>query len=328
MLVDIYPWHNNIWQSWQQLLAQERLHHAILLSAPCGSGKTALAGLLAKTLLCKNSKQEQKGREVSILPCCHCHSCLLFAADTHPDLHWIKPEVTGKQIGVEQIRQVTQYAWQSSQLGGERVILIEDADKMGDAGANALLKTLEEPPLRCHFILLVSSISRLLPTVVSRCNKWIPKLADENIVKQWLENELKMSVSLQTVRLHRGAPLAAKNFVESGNIKNHQSILNEMINYLTHKQGLFSLTDKLVKSDQQGLRWLSYLFLDVMKLQQGTKEGLVHTDLVSKLSTLSTRSPPTLICTQLQELNKLQALIVKHSGLNKELLISSWLSGF
>ncbi|WP_407330606.1 DNA polymerase III subunit delta' [Enterovibrio sp. 27052020O] len=319
MQANVYPWHHELWQNWQQLLGQERMHHAILLSAPKGSGKLALAAMLAKTILCKNAVTE---------PCGVCHSCQLFDADTHPDFHWLKPEAEGKQLGVDAVRAGNKYAWETSQLGGERVILVQNADSMGEAAANALLKTLEEPPAHCHFILLCESMESMLPTVVSRCNKWKPKLPEEIVVKRWVESGLFDSVPLQVIRINRGAPLAAKAFIENGNLGKHEALLSAFVSFVSTRQGLFTLTDLLSKAQRDGLNWLSFLLLDVMKAQQGSQEAIVHCDSTEQLHAIGKAVNPSKVTSQLMALNKLKAELVKHTGLNSELLLSRWLSGF
>ncbi|USH03610.1 DNA polymerase III subunit delta' [Grimontia kaedaensis] len=319
MQAKLYPWHQEIWQNWQQLLGQDRLHHALLLSAPKGSGKIELAAILAKTILCKNGVTE---------PCGMCHSCQLFDADTHPDFHWLKPESEGKQLGVDAVRAGNQYAWETSQLGGQRVILIQNADRMGEAAANALLKTLEEPPSHCHFILLSQSMDTMLPTVVSRCNKWKPKLPEETVVKRWVEGELFESVPLQVLRINRGAPLAAKAFIEDGSVGKHKALVDAFADFVSKKQGLFSVTDLIVKAQQEGLQWLSFLMLDIIKVQQGSEEAIVHCDDMKTVQNLASALPQAKVMSQLMALNRLKAELSKHTGLNSELLISRWLSEF
>lgn len=308
-----------LWQQWQQLLAADRLHHAILLSAPNGSGRLALAGMLAKTLLC------QKGQ---LSPCSQCHSCQLFDADTHPDFHILKPEKQGKLIGVDAVRQSNHWALETSQLGGQRVILIQHAESLGEAAANAILKTLEEPPASCHFILLTDSIDSLLPTITSRCNKWKAPLPDENVVKRWVEDELYQSIPLQVVRLHRGAPLAAKAFIEEGNIKIHHQVVTQFCEYLQSKSGLFSAVDLLVKHYPSSLDWISYLLLDLVKVKSGIEEDIVHCNLMETLSVVAAMTSTSQLHSQLRTLNRLQRKLTQHTGLNTELLVSQWLLEF
>ncbi len=319
MQANVFPWHAETWQHWKTLLGQKSLHHAVLLASPKGSGRLALAAMLAKTILCKNGSQE---------PCGVCHSCELFVADTHPDFHLVKPEAEGKQICVDALRAVNHYAWKTSQLGGRRVILIQDADHLGEAAANTILKTLEEPPSSCYFILVVASMNTMLPTVVSRCNKSRPKQPKEDFVKRWVESELFQSVPIQVIRINRGAPLAAKAFIENGNVTIHEALMDAFAGYLENKQGMFILTEKLIKTSGNGLQWLSFLLLDVMKLQQATNEGLVHCESLSLVEKVSYTISSSLVIRQLMALNKMKAHLTRNLGLNNELMISNWLSDF
>ncbi|ATF10480.1 DNA polymerase III delta prime subunit [Candidatus Enterovibrio altilux] len=293
--------------------------HAVLFTAPKGNGRLALAAMLAKTLLCENSVTE---------PCSICHSCQLFEAETHPDFHVIKPETEGKKISVDAVRTVNKYAWETSHLGGRCIILIQNADSMGEAAANAVLKTLEEPPLNCYFILFTASIDHMLTTVVSRCDKWHLKLPHESVVKCWVESELFESVPLQVIRINRGAPLAAKAFVERGSLALHEELITEFSAYVALKQNLFIVTKKLIKSGSDALQWLSFLLLDVMKLQLGTTEGIVHSDSMILVEQISYSVSFTLVMRQLTALNRLKNDLIKNSGLNHELMLSRWLSDF
>lgn len=314
-----YPWQVDIWGKWQQLLRQSRMGHAILLSGAKGSGRKALAKLLAKTYLCKHSLTE---------PCELCQSCQLVSAGTHPDLHWVEPEAEGKSIGIDIIRRTNKYAIETSQLGAERVIVITTADKMGEAGANALLKTLEEPPEKCHFILLTQSIDALLPTVVSRCNTWKIGVPHEETVKKWVEAQLAQTVSLQTIRLNRGAPLLAKAFVESGEGASHQAVFDNFSSFIVNQGDPFAFIDTLPKETAQALQWLSFILLDIIKLQQGSTEAIVHCEKMDTLVHLSQCISLEKALNQLVGLNKLNANLAKHTGLNAPLLISAWLFDF
>ncbi|MGL5291532.1 MAG: DNA polymerase III subunit delta', partial [Vibrionaceae bacterium] len=191
-LGQIYPWQQATWQAWLPLVQQNRLHHALLYCAPSGSGELALLQRLSQALLCQHKEAT---------PCHTCHSCRLFVSGAHPDFHHVTPKEAGKSLGVDLIRECSEKALQSSQLNGRRVILIEPCEQMGEAAANALLKTLEEPPQGCHFILLTHSLEGMLATVVSRCfvHKAAPPAAE--LVQQWLTVELGQEASLQSVRL-------------------------------------------------------------------------------------------------------------------------------
>ncbi|WP_120511292.1 DNA polymerase III subunit delta' [Photobacterium salinisoli] len=314
-----YPWLTTVWQQWQQLLSQDRLHHAMLLISPAGCAGDVLIRQLAKTVLCQNGVEE---------PCGICHSCQLFEAGTHPDCHSISPQ-DGKAIGVDMVRQCNHWAWETSQLGGKRVVLIEQSEHMGEAAANALLKTLEEPPANCQFILTATELDRLLPTINSRCNKWRLPLPSEQDVKRWVENKLMQSIKLEAVRLNGNAPLAALAFIEQGQDIRHQNLLAEFHQFLSPPfSGLFSVADSCMKDGHSSLKWLSYFLVDCLKVRQGAEQHLIHCEsapLVRQVAGLLTTA--TLLA-QLKGLNALIRELETHPGLNDELLISDWLSGF
>ena len=149
----------------QQLLAmlrEGRLPHALLFIGPDGIGKKMLGKTLAAAILCK----QQDG------PCDRCQSCQAMRLASHPDYYEVLPETRGKSakvIRIEQIREMQTVASRYPVLSSSRVVLIDEADRMNEAAANSLLKTLEEPEGQVTFILITSARSSLLDTIVSRC---------------------------------------------------------------------------------------------------------------------------------------------------------------
>jgi len=316
----LYPWQQSLWQSWQLLLGQGRLHHAILLLAVRGSGREVLTQQLAQTVLCQNCDTE---------PCGVCHSCKLFAAKTHPDFHIIAPLQEGKQIGVDAIRQCNRWAVETSQLAGQRVIMIEHADALGEAAANALLKTLEEPPSGCQFILTAQSLDSLLPTVNSRCNKWRLATPDEQETQRWVERQMMQTVKLESVRLNGGAPLATQKFIEQGQDIRHGNLLEALSNFLQPPfTGIYDVAALCTGEGMVSLKWLSYFLVDCIKLQQGVSTHLVHNESLDKVQAVASQISPAVLLSQVRKANELHRKLEKHTGLNEELLIVEWLAGF
>ncbi|MGF1698843.1 DNA polymerase III subunit delta' [Photobacterium makurazakiensis] len=316
----LYPWQESLWQNWQQLLDQERLHHAVLLLAPLGSGREALGKQLAHTVLCKNGLTE---------PCGVCHSCKLFSAGTHPDFHHVAPEQQGKQIGVDAIRQCNRWAVETSQLGGERIIMIDHADAMGEAAANALLKTLEEPPAGCQFILMASSLDNLLPTINSRCNKWRLAMPNEEQTQRWVEKQLMQSIKLETVRLNNCAPLATLQFIEQGQDIRYTKLLEAFAAFLQPPYiGLYDVAGLCNSEGHHSLKWLSYFMVDCLKLQQGVSSHLVHSESLPLIQQAASMVTPAVLMSQSRKANALFQQLDHHTGLNTELLLVEWLTGF
>ncbi len=152
------------------LAARQAFPHALLLTGSEGSGLAALAGALAAGLLC--DQPTAKGSACGI-----CSACRLLAAGNHPDLLWLSPaeadESAGRkaslQIRVEAVRQLIATLALSPHHGAMRVSVIQPAEAMNPATANALLKVLEEPPPGNVLLLISHRPMRLLPTLRSRC---------------------------------------------------------------------------------------------------------------------------------------------------------------
>lgn len=141
--------------------------HAYLISGASGVGKKTLSHLMAQYLLCQGQDK----------PCGLCPACVQVKAGNHPDVIVVQPgvpispEVSRdlKSIPVDEIRAVNELAGRHTFEGGQRVIIIRQAEKMTPGAQNALLKTLEEPMAGTVFLLITDSPELLLPTIISRC---------------------------------------------------------------------------------------------------------------------------------------------------------------
>jgi len=190
MINPIYPWQEGAWQQLHRLRA--RLPHAILFHGPEGIGKTAFAERFAQSLLCEASAPNGHA-------CGQCASCGWFAQYSHPDFRRVRPEALdegeggegddasdasdgkkaaksakapSKDIKIDQIRALSDFMNISTHRQGMRVIVLYPAEALNGASANAILKTLEEPPPQTMFLLVSNSLDRLLPTILSRCRKF------------------------------------------------------------------------------------------------------------------------------------------------------------
>ncbi len=144
-------------------LARDRLHHALLLAGPAGSGKRALALALASALNCDVAPGEGCGT---------CATCERIAGGIHPDVITLAREGAAQIIPIETVRRdVVAAVGLPPHEARERLFLIDEATALQPAAANALLKTLEEPPARTRFVLMTAAPDQLLPTIRSRCQR-------------------------------------------------------------------------------------------------------------------------------------------------------------
>lgn len=124
--------------------------------------------------------------------CGTCRTCRLAARRAHPDVQWIEPQKKSRRIAIEQIRNLEEYVYQTSFSGGWKVGILIDADRIGVEAANAFLKTLEEPPPRCLFLLLARNAHALPATVVSRCQRVVLSSEVDALPEEWREPLLNM----------------------------------------------------------------------------------------------------------------------------------------
>jgi DNA polymerase III delta' subunit len=147
----------------RQAMAMNRVAHAYLFCGPAGCGKHTTGLALAAALNCERAPGEGCGA---------CGPCEKIAAGIHPDVRTLERQGASQTIPIETIRtQVIPVLALPPHEGRARVFLIEEAGSLQGASANALLKTLEEPPPRTHFVLATTSPQKLLPTIRSRCQR-------------------------------------------------------------------------------------------------------------------------------------------------------------
>jgi len=146
----------------RQSLAFGRLAHAYLIvGAPRGAAGV-LAERVVELLYCTASGER---------PCGQCAKCRQIAAHTHPDVLWVEPQKKSRGILMAQIEAVQEHINLTSFEGGWKAVVFSNADRINPQAANRLLKTLEEPPDKCLFLLVTDQPAALLPTVVSRCQR-------------------------------------------------------------------------------------------------------------------------------------------------------------
>jgi DNA polymerase-3 subunit delta' len=155
--------------------ADDRLAHAYLIcGSPSGAG-LALVHSLIKLLYCEAAEP----------PCGVCPACQRAVARQLPDVTWVEPENKSRIISVDQIRSLIDTVAQTAFGGGWKVGVVLACDRMKVEGANAFLKTLEEPPGKTLLLLVTDQMQGLLPTIVSRCQKVV--LAEPDPEPVWME---------------------------------------------------------------------------------------------------------------------------------------------
>ncbi len=194
-------------------LKKGRLSHAYLFTGPKGVGKETTAWAFLFHLFCKENKEN---------PCGTCLSCKKIDKEIHPDILKIFPEK--REITIKQIREIINFIKYRPLEAEYKVIFIKEAEKMNLEAANALLKSLEEPPSYVIFILLSENFTRLLPTIVSRSQivkfRSLPKTTIAKVLKKRFFFEEKVAETLADISqgsLGRAIEIAEKGVLEELN---------------------------------------------------------------------------------------------------------------
>jgi len=204
--------HDEPRRQWQAALASPRLHHGWILSGRRGVGKSHFARQAARELVAAGGADETISDHPDILLL----QPLPATADDEKKRDEGKPYQTKRSITVEQVRTMQQRLTTRPTLGARRAIVIDPADELEKSAANALLKSLEEPPAGTYFLLVVHRLGRLLPTIRSRCRLLqFPRLADAEI-DAILQREVPQAdgaVREAAIAAAGGSPGAALEFV-------------------------------------------------------------------------------------------------------------------
>jgi DNA polymerase-3 subunit delta' len=220
------PWHAAIWDRLCAARAADRLPHALLIAGPLGVGKRQLAGQLARALLCTDP--DTRGHA-----CGRCVDCRLAAAGSHPDLQRVVPDPESKsgEIGIEPIRDLAERTALTPARSARKLVLIDPADRLSSAAANALLKTLEEPAGAALLCLVAEQPGRLPATIRSRC-QWlkvpIPAQAEALV---WLSPRMGLDAAEAAARLRLayGAPLRALTQVDAVFLEQRRTLLQGLL---------------------------------------------------------------------------------------------------
>lgn len=194
------PWLAEPLRRLREARAAERLAQSLLIESAPGLGAEGLAAWSCALVLCESRASA---------PCGACPSCLLLLADNHPDFHAVRLLEDAQQIKVDQIRELIEALSLSSYRGGYKAAVVESAEALNANGANAFLKTLEEPSGAALLVLVASPGHRLPATISSRCQRITVRPPPRAQALDWLAGRAPGTSLEVALDLASGAPLMA-----------------------------------------------------------------------------------------------------------------------
>lgn len=212
----------------------QEMTHAWIFTGPPGSGRSSAAIAFAQALVCKENG------------CGVCNDCTTAKSGAHPDVEIIKSE--GLSIKIDEIRELlTRTAWAPS-VGGWRVVVMEDADRLTESAANALLKAIEEPGLRTVWLLCAPTLHDILPTIRSRC-RHIQLHTPSNVdVAQFLVTKHQIAPKMAdfAARVSQGHIGRARHLATNEEVRNRRSAILSIPGQLNSIAAAYAAAAKLV----------------------------------------------------------------------------------
>ncbi len=177
---------DHVTQTLKNSLARNQIANAYLFAGPRGTGKTTTARILAKALNCEDRQDSE--------PCNRCDSCLAVNRGTHPDVLEID---AASNTGVDHIRELRQNVRFSPSMSAYKIYIIDEVHMLSKSAENAFLKTLEEPPSHCCFIMATTELHKLLPTILSRCQRYQLRRIPNQIIVDHLRRIVSLDETLE-----------------------------------------------------------------------------------------------------------------------------------
>lgn len=245
------PWHDSAWAQFESALQRGTMPHAWLIHGPNGVGKHHLALQFAQQLICENNSA-----------CGHCRSCIQFNAGCHADYCSLGLEEDKEIISVDAIRRLTEFIYTTRQVSNYHVALIHPAQALNINAANALLKTLEEPPPAAVILLVGSQVSRLPATILSRCRQLPIARPAANVAADWLQTKVgnhdATAMTANLLAMAQGSPLTALDWLQSDWQARETRWMNGIDNLLKSGGSVIAFSDTLTDMEEHRLfiQWL------------------------------------------------------------------------
>ncbi|SFL62760.1 DNA polymerase III subunit delta' [Halanaerobium salsuginis] len=290
-------------------IRQNRISHAYLFSGKSGIGKGKLAFEFAKAIFCQESPADS---------CGHCLNCRKMDHQNHPDFKRIAIADEKNSISITQIRDLKKEIAYKPYESAHKVYLIESAEEMTAEAANSLLKTLEEPPSFATIILLAEDTSRLLPTIISRCQQLSLQPVTRSQIKDiLLEHGLQPEEAEILSQTAGGSPGQALKLAE---IDDYFSVRKKVYDFVKNIKSkntieIFKFRDYLVSLISAGFPCFDLLsdwYRDIIMIKQNYQATLKNKDYLQDMNRLAGEANQEQLIKNLDLIEKSELYIKKN----------------
>ena len=212
----------------------QEMTHAWIFTGPPGSGRSSAAIAFAQALVCKNQG------------CNNCNDCITAKSGSHPDVEIMRSE--GLSIKIDEIRDLlTRSSWAPA-MGSWRVVVMEDADRLTESAANALLKAIEEPGLRTVWLLCAPTLHDILPTIRSRCRHIQLHTPGNSEVAKFLIDRHQIAPKMAdfAARVSQGHIGRARHLATNEEVRNRRNAILAIPSQLSSISNAYKQAQKLV----------------------------------------------------------------------------------
>ena len=319
----IFPWLEDAWQQYLQYLVDGRLTHAILVSGPSAIGKQEFCRAYIQRMNCTNPGPQG-------YPCGSCENCHLIRAGTHPDVRLINMEdVEGadrsEQIKVDDIREINRFMALSRQQGQFKVVCINRAHRMNINAANALLKTLEEPPPGSVLFLVSQRIEGLPATIRSRCQIWRFGVPSPALALSWLQEKAAGPAWQDLLGACGGRPLLAWESHDSGLGKIRTAFYEQLHALMAGRETVTGISSRLRNEDPERIaEWLQAWCADLIRCCfKEHPETIENPDVLEGLQSLAQQATPDSLFDCLDRLTESRRIV--STSINQRLFVENML---
>lgn len=301
----------------QGAFEKERLAHAYLFEGPAGSGIKEVTHFFVKLLLCESPQQN--------VPCGTCRSCQLYNSGNHPNIVFIEPD--GQNIKIDQIRELIYRMNKTGLSTGRKIYVIQEADRMNNSSANALLKFLEEPEFNVTAILQTERLNAIMSTIRSRCQlvSFQPlsrPVLMEKLIAGGMTTSMAATVSMLTQSEEEALALSTdEQFPQA-----RKTVLKlvEVVSNNVHEALLMLQSDwlplfKEKEDTERGLDMLLFAYRDIASVKAELETARTYPDMEETWKQMALQRSFTVLSTQLQAI--LQAKQQLPRNMNRTLLM-------